>query len=93
MAGLGAELSATVRDLWEQARPSILDRVDAIDDAIAAVMAGALGDEQRDHARREAHKLAGSLGTFGLRDATGHAAALETAFEGSPGLESVSCGS
>ena len=87
--GLDAGLTSAVAQLWEQARPLALSRVDAIDDAVAAVMAGALTDEQRDGARREAHKLAGSLGTFGLRDATGHAAALETAFEGAPGLDQV----
>ena len=83
--GLDPGLSATVRQLWEQARPGALARVDAI----AAVMAGALPDDQRDHARREAHKLAGSLGTFGLRDATGHAAVLEMAFEGVPEIDRV----
>jgi diguanylate cyclase (GGDEF)-like protein len=87
--GLDAGLTETVRQLWDQARPAALERVDAIDDAIAAVMAGALEDEQRDHARREAHKLAGSLGTFGLRDATGHAAALEVAFEAVPAVDRV----
>jgi diguanylate cyclase (GGDEF)-like protein len=87
--GLDARLSETVRQLWEQARPAALERVDAIDDAIAALMAGAIDDEQRDRARREAHKLAGSLGTFGLRDATGHAAALEAAFEALPAIDRV----
>jgi diguanylate cyclase (GGDEF)-like protein len=87
--GLDTGLTAAVQQLWEQARPGALARMDAIDDAVAAVMAGALTDEQRDHARREAHKLAGSLGTFGLRDATGHAAALETAFEDTPGMDRV----
>ena len=87
--GLDAGLTETVRQLWEQARPAALERVDAIDDAIAAVMAGALEDEQRDRARREAHKLAGSLGTFGLRDATGHAAMLEVAFEAVPAVDRV----
>jgi HPt (histidine-containing phosphotransfer) domain-containing protein len=88
-AGLDAGYSSTVRQLWEKARPGALARVDALDDAIAAVMGGALGDDQRDDARREAHKLAGSLGTFGLRDATGHAAALEAALESTPGLDRV----
>lgn len=88
-AGLDAGYSSTVRELWEKARPGALGRVDAIDDALAALMAAALDDDQRDRARREAHKLAGSLGTFGLRDATKHAAALETAFETAPELARV----
>jgi diguanylate cyclase (GGDEF)-like protein len=87
--GLDTGLTAAVQQLWEQARPGALARMDAIDDAVAAVMAGELTDEQRDGARREAHKLAGSLGTFGLRDATGHAAVLESAFETVPGIDRV----
>jgi diguanylate cyclase (GGDEF)-like protein len=87
--GLDAGLSSAVQQLWEQARPGALGRMDAIDDAVAAVMGGALTDEQRAQAQREAHKLAGSLGTFGLRDATAHAAALESAFEGVPSRDRV----
>ena len=79
--GLDAGYSEAVRELWEQARPTALERVDAIDDAVAALMAGDLADEQRATAKREAHRLAGALGTFGLRDATAHAAALEQALD------------
>jgi diguanylate cyclase (GGDEF)-like protein len=73
-----------VRELWEQARPVALERLNVVDDAVAAVMAGTLDDELRDQAMRVAHKLAGSLGTFGLREATDRAAALETAFAQTP---------
>jgi diguanylate cyclase (GGDEF)-like protein len=88
-AGLAAGYSTAVRELWEQARPAALERIDAIDDALAALMTGALGDDERNRARREAHKLAGSLGTFGLREATTHAAALEAAFEATPAADRV----
>src|SRR4051812_48586472 len=87
--GLDAELSSAVQQLWAQARPGALGRMDVIDDAVAAVMVGALSEEQREQARRESHKLAGSLGTFGLRDATTPAAALESAFESIPSLDQV----
>jgi diguanylate cyclase (GGDEF)-like protein len=82
--GLDAGLTATVQELWEQARPVALERLNVLDDAVAAVMVGALDDDLRDRAMRESHKLAGSLGTFGLRDATERAAALETAFAQPP---------
>jgi diguanylate cyclase (GGDEF)-like protein len=85
--GLDAGLTATVQALWEQARPAALERLNVLDDAVAAVMAGALDDDLRERAMRESHKLAGSLGTFGLRDATHHAAALETAFMHTPPAE------
>jgi diguanylate cyclase (GGDEF)-like protein len=78
-----------VRDLWAQARPVALERLNVLDDAVAAVMAGTLDDGLRDAAMRESHKLAGSLGTFGLREATDHAAALETAFATSPAPQTV----
>src|SRR5262245_44124694 len=85
--GLDAGLTEVVKELWEQARPLALERLNAIDDAVAAVMAGMLDDDLRDRAQREAHKLAGSLGTFGLREATERAAALELAFEQIPPIE------
>jgi diguanylate cyclase (GGDEF)-like protein len=87
--GLDAGYSAAVRELWDEARPAALQRVDAIENALSALMAGGLGDDERDNARREAHRLAGSLGTFGLRDATAHAAALEAAFEAEPAVDRV----
>src|SRR3954469_17134637 len=85
--GLDAGLTAMVQELWEQARPVALERLDVLDDAVAAVMVGGLDDDLRDRAQRESHKLAGSLGTFGLRDATERAAALELAFESPPAIE------
>ena len=87
--GLDAGYGEAERELWKQARPAALGRVDAVDDALAALMAGELTDDDRDLARREAHKLAGSLGTFGLRDATVHAAALEAAFEDGAAVDRV----
>jgi HPt (histidine-containing phosphotransfer) domain-containing protein len=80
-------LDAMVQDLWKQARPIALERLNVLDDAVAAVMVGALDEDLRVRAQREAHKLAGSLGTFGLREATERAAALEAAFERSPAIE------
>src|SRR4051812_16108910 len=85
--GLDAGLTATVQELWEQARPVALERLNVLDDAVAAVMVGALDDDLRERAMRESHKLAGSLGTFGLRDATERAAALEIAFAHAPAIE------
>jgi len=77
-------MAAAVAALWEEARPRALARVDAIEDAVAALMAGALGEEACDAARREAHKLAGSLGTFGIPDGSTIARELERRLEGSP---------
>src|SRR5690349_15431235 len=59
----GRGLDTMVQGLWEQARPVALERVDVLDDAVAAVMVGALDEDLRARAQRESHKLAGSLGT------------------------------
>jgi HPt (histidine-containing phosphotransfer) domain-containing protein len=72
---------ASIAALWEQARERALGRVDVVEDAVAALLSGALDPELADSARREAHKLAGSLGTFGMPAGTEHARALELTFE------------
>jgi diguanylate cyclase (GGDEF)-like protein len=87
--GLDTGLDAMVQDLWAQARPVALERLNVLDDAVAAVMVGALDEDLRVRAQRESHKLAGALGTFGLRDATERAAALEAAFEHPPAIASA----
>src|SRR5215217_8230496 len=47
----------------------------------ALPISGAPDADLADRARREAHKLAGSLGTFGRPEGTDHARAVEHAFE------------
>lgn len=51
---------------WSRAQSGILDRLEVLDHASAALLAGTLGPDLRRQAENEAHKLAGSLGTFGL---------------------------
>jgi chemotaxis protein histidine kinase CheA len=72
-----AGIAETVAALWIEARPRALERVAVLEDAVASLMAGALAEEERDEARREAHKLAGALGTFGMPAGTRHARAVE----------------
>jgi diguanylate cyclase (GGDEF)-like protein len=72
---------ALLRDVWNERRGSVLARVDALEEALAAGLSGTLSDEQRDAARREAHTLAGSAGTFGFPAATRLARELEHALE------------
>jgi DNA-binding response OmpR family regulator/HPt (histidine-containing phosphotransfer) domain-containing protein len=73
-----------VAALWEEARPRALERVAVVEDAVAALMAGALGDEERDRARAEAHKLAGALGTFGVPEGSTIARTLEEKLAAGP---------
>ena len=64
------EAKAALAALWVQYRPTILARVVAVEQAITAAQGGALSDELRQKAHGEAHKLAGSMGTFGFGQAS-----------------------
>src|SRR3712207_3504734 len=66
----GGDLEAAIAALWDEARPRTLGRIETIEAAIASLRAGTLDAATAEHARREAHKLAGALGTFGLVQGT-----------------------
>lgn len=67
-----------VERLWQQRRPSVVARVEAL---VAAV--GVLGLETNvcdiDQIEREAHRLVGTVGTFGFLAAAEHARRIELA--------------
>ena len=64
-----------MQELWRKHRSAYLARLEIIDRAAEAFNRGVLTDHLRTQAAHEAHKLAGALGTFGMR--AGSAAALE----------------
>jgi HPt (histidine-containing phosphotransfer) domain-containing protein len=64
------EAKAALAALWVQYRPTIMARVVAVEQAVMAAQGGALSDELREKAHGEAHKLAGSMGTFGFAEAS-----------------------
>ncbi|GMU52059.1 MAG: hypothetical protein AMXMBFR33_12050 [Candidatus Xenobia bacterium] len=66
--------------LWEQYLPANLQRVKLLEEAVMALLGGQLTEPLRQKAREEAHKLAGSLGTFGLPNGSELAQQLEEAF-------------
>jgi HPt (histidine-containing phosphotransfer) domain-containing protein len=70
-------LDAAIAALWRDARPRALARVATLESAVAALRDGTLSGDAAVEATREAHKLAGALGTFGMPDGTGHARAVE----------------
>jgi HPt (histidine-containing phosphotransfer) domain-containing protein len=70
-------LDAAVAALWGDARPRALGRVDVLDAAVAALRDGALDEPAAAEATREAHKLAGALGTFGMPSGSTRARAIE----------------
>jgi diguanylate cyclase (GGDEF)-like protein len=81
----GSDVAAALAALWDQHSEQIVGRIDTIEQAIVALMEDALDDELRQEAVRDAHKLAGSLGTFGYADGTLFAREIERILEGDTG--------
>ena len=85
---------ATLQAIWREHLPSVLEGVATIERVIAALEAGRLSEEDRAEAEREAHKLAGAVGTFGFEAASERARYLEGALRaptalGAAGLRAV----
>jgi HPt (histidine-containing phosphotransfer) domain-containing protein len=66
--------------LWIKFLPDIEQRVAILEVAAQALTAGSLTNEQRESAHAAAHKLAGTLGTFGLHRGTDLARQAELGF-------------
>jgi HPt (histidine-containing phosphotransfer) domain-containing protein len=69
-----------VAELWARFRPTIMERLGVLAQATAALEEHRLSDSLRLRAEQEAHKLAGSLGSFGFADCTPLARAIEMHF-------------
>ena len=70
-------VTAAVAKIWEQRKPKIIGRVDFLEQATLALLEGKLEEETRREAQREAHKLAGSLTTFGYPEGSRLAREIE----------------
>jgi len=68
--GSSTSFSSELQETWRECRESYCDRLFVIERAIAHLQAGTLTDELQQQAKREAHTLAGSLGSFGLDEAS-----------------------
>ena len=66
----GNAMQARLDAIWEQSKADIVARVDAIEDAAIALLDDSLDPDVREHARAQAHKLAGVAGTFGFASST-----------------------
>jgi HPt (histidine-containing phosphotransfer) domain-containing protein len=73
-------LSNALDRLWARFLPEIENRVSIVEVAVLALEAGSLTKEQREAAHAAAHKLSGTLGTFGLHRGTELARQIEVAF-------------
>lgn len=63
-------LADALARLWTKFLPEIERRLAVLEDAAQALREGSLSAELRAAAHADAHKLAGSLGTFGLQRGT-----------------------
>ena len=77
---------AAVAGLWPRFRSAILERVEVVEQAISALLEGELSDELRRKAEWESHKLAGSVGSFGFKEASRIAAEIERSFRAKSSL-------
>jgi len=59
-------MSAAIAAVWERSREELERRIATLERAVAELLADDLGDALRTSAHSDAHKLAGSLGMFGL---------------------------
>lgn len=73
-------LSAVIDSMWEKFLPEIRNRAQTLEDAAHSAAAGKLSQTEREAAQAAAHKLAGTLGTFGLGRGTKLARELERMF-------------
>ncbi len=78
------QIRAALHAAWEHARPAITARVHQLHRMILAMADTPLDTTLRAQAEREAHKLAGSAGTFGLHHASDLARELELILAGQP---------
>jgi HPt (histidine-containing phosphotransfer) domain-containing protein len=78
--------------LWTRFLPEIEHRVSIIEAGAKALTAGSLEEPQREAAHAAAHKLAGTLGTFGLHRGTEIAREAELLLQKLPVSDAASLG-
>jgi len=73
----GTALGGRLAEVWKRVRSKMTERLELLEQASAALLEGRLGLELRREAEKAAHKLEGSLGTFGLGGGTRFAREIE----------------
>ena len=85
-----SELSSGLSRIFRAHKDDFTQRVTMLEGAVKAISAGKLDHKLRASAERDAHKLAGSLGTFGLQRGTELARELETTLApGRPPIDAI----
>ncbi len=84
--------SLPIAQLWERFRGMMFARLVAIEEAARAAAEGRLSEEARRQGEREAHKLVGALGTYGLLEGSRLAQEIEHLLEGLEALPPEAAG-
>lgn len=71
-----------IAQLWERARPTVAKRLELLEAAACGAAAGEMDSPVRHDASLAAHKLAGSLGTYGIAEGSELARAIELELAG-----------
>jgi HPt (histidine-containing phosphotransfer) domain-containing protein len=79
------QMAAALDRLWVRFLPETRSRIEILETAARALANGPLSDSDREAAAGAAHKLAGSLGNFGLQRGTAIARELEVLYAGGAG--------
>ena len=75
------ELAVAIDAIWTRSRDVIMSRVDLIEAAATSLVAASLTESDRVEAQRAAHRLAGTVGTFGFHTASSLARDIELALD------------
>jgi len=73
-------------ELWTEFEDATRRRVSSLEDAVAAATRGGLDADTKQRAMRDAHGLAGSMGTFGLPEGSRLARRAESLLRGTAPL-------
>jgi DNA-binding response OmpR family regulator/HPt (histidine-containing phosphotransfer) domain-containing protein len=83
-----AQYLAFLNQIWINSKPKILAQAEVFNQVVRDLSANMLTPERQTQAKNTAHKLAGTLGTFGLASAMQLARQLEHLLDGSEPLRS-----
>ena len=76
-----------ISEVWERVKEKFKHRVTLVEQAAIALQQNTLGEELREQAEQEAHKLAGSLGMFGFAEGSRIAQTMEHLLQAGPPLK------
>jgi HPt (histidine-containing phosphotransfer) domain-containing protein len=80
--GVVSPLAEAMNRLWEKHLPQMKERLATLQSAADSAASGTLTEDEQKRAVADAHKLAGVLGTFGLKEGTELAREAECIFDG-----------